>query len=105
MAADGVLCEPFAPQGWKEKHPDNPADSNRLSTEIPECSVEQKVQNSTWARLIKKVYGTSPLVCPWRGSEMKILAIIMDPEETEKILKNLVKIGRSPPNFDPASLN
>jgi hypothetical protein len=36
---------------------------------------------------------------------MKIIAIIMDPEETVKILQHLVKIGRAPPNFDPASLN
>ena len=99
------FCIRLAPQGWREKYLDNPPDSNQLSTEILQYSIEQKVQNSTWARLIKKVYGTEPLVCPRCESEMKILAIIMDPEETEKILKHLVKIGRSPPNFDSASLN
>ncbi|MBA7680769.1 hypothetical protein ES703_89090 [subsurface metagenome] len=36
---------------------------------------------------------------------IKILAIVIDPGETEKILRHLVKIGRSPPNFDPVSLN
>jgi len=55
--------------------------------------------------LIKKVYGIDPLVYPQCGSEMKIIAIIMDKEETTKILEHLVKIGRPPPNFDPASLN
>ena len=95
----------LAPQGWKEKHLDNPAETEQVSAEIPECTVEQKVQKSTWARLIKKVYGTDPLVCSRCGSEMKILAIIMDPGETEKILRYLVKIGRPPPNFDPLSLN
>jgi len=55
--------------------------------------------------LIKKVYGTDPLVCPECGSEMKIIAIIMDTEETTRILEHLVKIGRPPPNFDPAFLN
>ncbi len=45
----------LAPQGWREKYLENPADSNQLSTEIPECPVEQKVQKSTWVRLIKKV--------------------------------------------------
>ena len=98
-------CIRLAPQGWREKYLDNPTDSNQPSTEIPQCPVDQKVQNSTWARLIKRVYGTDSLVCPLCGSEMKILAIIMDPEETEKILKHLVKIGRPPPNFDSASLN
>ena len=38
------------------------------------------------------------------GSEMKILTVIFDPDEITRILSHLVKIGRSPPNFDPASL-
>jgi len=54
---------------------------------------------------MKKVYGVDPLVCPRWGSPMKIIAIIMDQEETKKILKYLAKIGRPPPDFDPASLN
>jgi len=36
---------------------------------------------------------------------MKIIAIILDPEETMMILKHLIKIGRAPPNVDPDSLN
>ena len=81
------FCVSLAPQGWKEKHPDNPADSKQLSAEISECSAEEKAEKSTWARLIKRVYGTDPLVCPRCGSKMKILAIVIDPWETEKILK------------------
>lgn len=30
---------------------------------------------------------------------------LADAEEVRKILRHLVKIGRSPPGFDPASLN
>ncbi len=55
--------------------------------------------------LIKKVYGVDPLVCPKCGSNMKIVSIIMDPEETVKLLKHLLKIGRAPPNLNIASLN
>jgi hypothetical protein len=51
------------------------------------------------------LYGVDPLVCPSCGSEMKIIAIIMDKEETTRILEHLIKIGRPPPNFDAASLN
>jgi hypothetical protein len=36
---------------------------------------------------------------------MRILAVITEPEEVRKILRHLVKICRSPPGFDPASLN
>jgi hypothetical protein len=55
--------------------------------------------------LIRKVYGVDPLICPNCGKDMKIIAIIMDPEETTKILRYLIKTGRSPPNFNPDSLN
>ena len=57
------------------------------------------------ARLIKKVYGEDPPVCPECGSEMKILAVLFDRDEISKILTHPVKIGRAPPKFDPASLN
>jgi hypothetical protein len=36
---------------------------------------------------------------------MRILAVITEAEEVRKILRHLVKIGRSPPGFHPASLN
>jgi len=81
-------CTRLAPQGWRDKHLDNPADSNQLSAEIPECPVEQKVQKSTWERLIKKSIALMCLSVLACGSEMKILAVIMDPGETEKILKD-----------------
>ena len=100
------FCCRLAPFGWKEKHLDNPHDSEITLSEIPKkCSLEEKEQKSAWTRLIKKVYGVDPLTCPCCGSPMEIIAIIMEPAETEKILKHLVKIGRSPPGFDPASLN
>ena len=68
-------------------------------------AVGTKKQKSTWAKLIKKVYGFDPLVCPECGSDMEIKAIIMEPVETEKILRHLIKTGRPPPNFDISSLN
>lgn len=36
---------------------------------------------------------------------MKVIAVIHDPEEIERILAHLVKAGRAPPGFDPAELN
>jgi hypothetical protein len=97
------LCK-LAPEGWKEKH------NQEFATDVPvpetqECSVDEKKRKSTWARLIKKVYGMDPLICPRCGGTMKIIAIILDSEETTKILKHLIKIGRAPPNFNPGSLN
>ena len=39
------------------------------------------------------------------GAEMKVIAVIEDPDELKRILRHLIKIGRSPPGFDPDRLN
>jgi hypothetical protein len=36
---------------------------------------------------------------------MKVIAIIQDPAEIDRILRHLVKQGRPPLGVDPASLN
>jgi hypothetical protein len=97
------LCS-LALDGWKEKQ-------KIAVTVLQEESYQEKPavgtkqQRSAWARLIKKVYGVDPLICPKCNSEMKIIAVILDPEETEKILRHLINTGKSPPGFDPNSLN
>jgi hypothetical protein len=77
----------------------NTGDSNTTA----ETSVNNTSQNSTWARLIKKVNGVDPLVYTRCGSKMVFLTAIIDPDETKKILAHLVKLVRSPPNFDATS--
>jgi hypothetical protein len=100
----------LAPSGWKEKNKQEFATDVHVP-ETQECSVDEKKRKSTWAAfpketgLIKKVYGTDPLICPKCQSEMKIIAIILEPKEITKILKHLIKIGRAPPNVDSDSLN
>ena len=46
-----------------------------------------------------------PLICPECGSEMRVIAIIEDPDEIRHILRHLIKIGRAPPGFDTSRLN
>ena len=46
-----------------------------------------------------------PAVCPKCGAEMKVIAVIEDPLEIRRILRHLVKIGRSPPGFKVASID
>jgi hypothetical protein len=36
---------------------------------------------------------------------MKVIAVIEDPDELKRILRHLIKIGRSPPGFDADRLN
>jgi len=64
--------------------------------------VSQKVSRWSWARLIQKVYEVDPLVCPKCGSEMKVIAVITDPSEVNKILECL-KRNNAPP-FDKGAL-
>jgi len=77
---------------------------NHFILSINESSPDDKKRKSVWARFIKKIYGVDPLLCPKCGSGMKILVVILDPDEIKKILIHLVKIDQVPPNFDPASL-
>ena len=67
-------------------------------------AVSDKESRSSWARLIAQVYEVDPLTCSRCGSPMRILAVITEPEEVRKILRHLVKTGRSPPGLDPTSL-
>jgi hypothetical protein len=71
----------------------------KQSLTVPQCACR-----SAWARLIAKVYEVDPLICPWCGSQMKLIAVITDPAEVGKILRHLVKTGRAPPGLDPSLL-
>ena len=64
-----------------------------------------KGSQAAWTRLLAKIYEVDPLRCRKCGSEMRVLAVITNPDEVRKILKHLIKIGRSPPGLDPLSLN
>ena len=91
--------------GWKEQ---NDIESDSEEKEIVEDNnkeiISVKKSNSTWARLIAKIYEVDPLVCAKCGSEMKVLSVILDSYEINKILKHLVKIGKSPPSLDESVL-
>jgi hypothetical protein len=54
-----------------------------LSETVEVDSTEYK---QAWARLLAKVYEVDPFVCPRCGSEMRVIAVIRDPEEIKKIL-------------------
>jgi hypothetical protein len=87
----------LAGPGWHTAHPAAPATA---LVPPPQQEVEHSKASSTWARLIAKVYEVDPLQCAQCGSPMKILAIIMDPVEVDKILRHLINTGRAPPGLD-----
>ena len=98
-----------APSGWKTSHEVATDDTADLDFEPLSASetveVDADCRKQAWARLLAKVYEVDPLVCPKCGSKMKVIAVIQETKEIRRILAHLVKIGRSPPGFDPISLN
>jgi len=95
-----------APDGWKATHPSSAGNDHMgfepLSDRDEEVNVDARKR--AWARLLAKVYEVDPMVCPKCGAEMKVIAVIEDPDELKRILRHLIKIGRSPPGFDPDRL-
>ena len=93
-----------APDGWKEAHLDDYAEEKKDDPAENEISVGLPGK-STWAALIAKVYEIDPLICSQCGGEMKVVAVIMDSVEVKKILKHLVKTGKSPPSINGGDLS
>ncbi len=96
-----------APAGWKAEHTesegsDAPTDFDPFIDTDP---ADSQIYKQAWTRLLAKVYEVDPFICPKCGSEMKVIAVIQEPDEIKRILRHLVKVGRSPPEIDSALLN
>jgi len=89
----------LAPAGWKAERLQA---SESIRSCYEEAAVSDQKSRSTWARLIAQVYEVDPLECPRCLSPMNVTAVITDPDEVRKILRHLVKVGRSPPGLDPS---
>jgi hypothetical protein len=87
----------LAPKGWKAERLKA---SESVETYYEESTVSDQESRSTWARLIAQVYEVDPLECPRCHAPMNVIAVITDPDEVKKILRHLVKIGRSPPGLE-----
>jgi hypothetical protein len=82
--------EKFGIKKEDEKHKN---ESTQIDNEDPN-EVSDKSSKRAWARLIQKVYEVDPLICPECGSEMKIVAIIQDRVEIQKIITHHEKKNR-----------
>ncbi len=75
--------------------------SERKTSKNPEHKMETvsaKASQRSWARLIQKVYEVDPLICEKCGHEMRVIAVITNPHEVQKVLECL-KRNHAPP-FD-----
>jgi hypothetical protein len=97
-----------APEGWRGEHERSvdPDEEPLEFSPLPDSEeVDSLARKSAWARLLARVYEIDPLVCPECGSQMKMIAVIQDPDEIKHILRHLIKIGRAPPGLDESSVN
>ena len=62
-------------------------------------NASSKQSRRSWARLINKIYEVDPLICPKCNSEMKIIAVITESEEVNKIIDHLKKTQSLPPPY------
>ena len=85
---DGILAEFWC----------NAAPKKNPSQEPETETISNKASRQSWARLIQKIYEVYPLIYPQCGHEMKVIAVINDPFEVNKILECL-KRNNAPP-FD-----
>ena len=90
----------LAPESWT--HLQKEQETIDDDTEVKIQDVKGSARRSSWARLINKVYGIDPLICSKCGSEMQIVAFIMEPEQIDKIMQHLKKQGRAPPGIAEA---
>ncbi len=65
-------------------------------------TISNKASRRSWARLIQKVYEVDPLICEKCGHEMKVIAVITNSHEVNKILECL-KRNHAPP-FDKVEI-
>ena len=95
----------LAPEGWQKDHQGQPAlHLSTLSQDTMDQSVSAEEARSAWARLLAKIYEVDPLRCTRCGSQMRVLAVITDPQQVLRILRHLIKTGAAPPGLDAASL-
>jgi hypothetical protein len=82
------------------------ANGNNVEQEYPvaypDITAEQRAFRRSWAILLKKVWEVDPLQCRKCGNEMKIMSVVTDSLDKERILREMglwseVKEIRGPP--------
>ncbi len=87
----------LAPEGWIKKQEEQVAvkeDDDNIDVE--RHGIKDGAKCSAWARLINKVYRINSLICEKCGSDMSIVAFILEPEQINRIMKYFLNNGRAP---------
>ena len=84
-----------APPDWRIQNDETAATtSNRAgSREVPATETDApdaRERRHAWARLLARGYEVDPLVCPRCGARLRVIAVIQNPVQIEKILNYLI---------------
>jgi len=62
---------------------------------------ERRASRRAWAKLIRRIFETDPLLCDC-GAQMKIIAVITEPGVVDSILRHLERHGATPARDPPS---
>jgi len=92
-----------APERWYGRAPPDPAAGGMRGQATAAEPLDEPVEvgaaarKKAWARLLAKIYGVNPFLCPNCGATMSVIAVIQDPVEIRRIVQCLAGKGRGPP--------
>ena len=96
---DGRICPTSSALPLQDGRPNTCRFLSRYNLPMKSQPVSDQESRRTWARLIAQVYEVDLSIYTRCSAQMRVLAVITEPEEVRKILRHLVKIGRSPPGL------
>lgn len=79
----GVKAVQAVPSSGEAQSPVHEAVSEAADEDLSHAA------RSSWARLLRKVYGVEPSTCPRCGGEMRFLAVIEEAPVIERILRHV----------------
>jgi hypothetical protein len=75
-------------------------DQNECKSIVKSESADELIAPLAWAQRLKRVFNIDVSVCPLCGGTMSVIADIIDPDITKKILEH---IEPQPPPLNPAT--
>ncbi len=85
-----------AARGRRERHQGEASATPRAVTDAADAGSRQR--RLTWSQLIRKVYEIDPLLCPYCGSQLRIVAFLIDFASLRRLLAHL---GFAPQQPEP----
>ncbi len=87
-----------AARGKRRRAALGPEGSQNVAASVDRDPPSRRRRHLSWVRLIKKVYESDPLLCPYCGAEMRIVAFVV---EASSLRRLLLGVGLGPQEAEP----